>query len=51
MRGATIAEVAKILGFKISIHTPHAGSDHNEYDQGYHRQISIHTPHAGSDNA
>ena len=34
---------------KISIHTPHAGSDQSHWSGQKKRSISIHTPHAGSD--
>ena len=36
-------------GSRISIHTPHAGSDGKTETTEYGKSISIHTPHAGSD--
>ena len=50
MRGATPLEQPYRVERKISIHTPHAGSDaaHDRLDLD-HDLISIHTPHAGSD--
>ena len=52
MRGATPLEQPYRVERKISIHTPHAGSDaaHDRLDLD-HDLISIHTPHAGSDAA
>ena len=49
MRGAT--HLRKFISDtrKISIHTPHAGSDHDSPDTASDHDISIHTPHAGSD--
>ena len=35
---------------RISIHAPHAGSDHIQGTSGHVGQISIHAPHAGSDH-
>ena len=50
MRGATGAAEFNGDSFKISIHTPHAGSDsYAVCSWMWKRPISIHTPHAGSD--
>ena len=50
MRGATSSRHQGPNRERISIHTPHAGSDNPKRDQNrQHGVISIHTPHAGSD--
>ena len=50
MRGATTDVGVRIGVEGISIHTPHAGSDHHHTDCARRVHISIHTPHAGSDS-
>ena len=49
MRGATILDGLTEAATKISIHTPHAGSDGIPRVFINTGLISIHTPHAGSD--
>ena len=50
MRGATNIVIRTIRHYRISIHTPHAGSDLAGQGHGVDvAHISIHTPHAGSD--
>ena len=50
MRGATEKEIDLLSGARISIHTPHAGSDGMKCNDNIMLYISIHTPHAGSDS-
>ena len=49
MRGATSGWTGCREDIRISIHTPHAGSDGGDGNEGRSKYISIHTPHAGSD--
>ena len=50
MRGATATnDIFQALA-RISIHTPHAGSDVQLRGAKAQVLISIHTPHAGSDS-
>ena len=49
MRGATPAKDAADYKILISIHAPHAGSDHRPSGRHPGCLISIHAPHAGSD--
>ena len=49
MRGATAGARQCRYIYPISIHTPHAGSDHIQRGRHGQDSISIHTPHAGSD--
>ena len=49
MRGVTGSYEYVISLQRISIHTPHAGSDSFGVKENEDEKISIHTPHAGSD--
>ena len=49
MRGVTQFLDTTSEAAKISIHTPHAGSDYSDINFFVTPRISIHTPHAGSD--
>ena len=44
-----VAAYPRVLSGRISIHTPHAGSDDLTLGKVIVNRISIHTPHAGSD--
>ena len=50
MRGATYCGYYVRVAINISIHAPHAGSDHQMSAYLLHLAISIHAPHAGSDS-
>ena len=50
MRGATLSAGSARKSNKISIHTPHVGSDCGSCQFFHTSGISIHTPHVGSDN-
>lgn len=50
MQGATFHSTLQPAQVrKVSIHTPHAGSDETTDDDLSKALVSIHTPHAGSD--
>ena len=49
MRGATVSGEGQTQDGQISIHAPHAGSDHDASVVAVGTVISIHAPHAGSD--